>query len=172
MASISLLITSVLMAITCCYATNKFSLKNAALEAHNALRDRHNVNPVRWDATLARHAQNWANQCYWGHSDDRRPYHDHCGENIGYGQPSISAAINEWYKLEIGNYDFQDGESWNGEEVRHFTQVVWEETTRIGCAEAYCEDMNGYYYVCNYYPPGNKRSAYVQNVLPVAYDQK
>lgn len=69
MASISLLITSVLMAITCCYATNKFSLKNAALEAHNALRDRHNVNPVRWDATLARHAQNWANQCYWGHSD-------------------------------------------------------------------------------------------------------
>ncbi|KAL7330570.1 hypothetical protein PS15p_205493 [Mucor circinelloides] len=159
------------MAMFCCSAA-KFNLKNAALKTHNALRDRHHVNPVRWDTTLARHAQNWANQCYWGHSDDRRPYHDHCGENIGYGQSSISAAINEWYKLEIGNYDFQDGESWNGEEVRHFTQVVWEETTRIGCAEAYCDDMDGYYYVCNYYPPGNRRSAYVQNVLPVAYDQK
>ncbi|EPB90654.1 hypothetical protein HMPREF1544_02564 [Mucor circinelloides 1006PhL] len=160
------------MAMSCCSAA-KFNLKNAALETHNALRDRHHVNPVRWDTTLARHAQNWANQCYWGHSDDRRPYHDHCGENIGYDQSSISTAINEWYKLEIGNYDFQDGESWNGEEVRHFTQIVWEETTRIGCAEAYCDDMNGYYYVCNYYPPGNRRSAYVQNVLPVvAYDQK
>ncbi|KAL9546137.1 hypothetical protein MBANPS3_006818 [Mucor bainieri] len=162
-----------LMALLCCCHATKFSLKNAALQAHNTLRDRHNVNPVRWDTTLARHAQQWANQCYWGHSDeDERPYHNHCGENIGYGQRSVSAAIKGWYQQEIGNYDFQDGESWNGEEVRHFTQIVWEETTSIGCAEAYCDEMNGYYYVCNYYPPGNKRSAYVQNVLPVAYDQK
>ncbi|KAK4514445.1 Ribosome biogenesis protein [Mucor velutinosus] len=160
-----------LVAVVCCNAA-KFSLKIAALEAHNTFRERHNVNPVRWDTTLARHAQYWAHQCYWGYSDDRRPYHDHCGENIGYGQPSISAAIKEWYNLEIENYGFQDGASWNGEEVRHFTQVVWEETTRIGCAEAYCDDMNGYYYVCNYYPPGNKRNAYIQSVFPVAYDEK
>lgn len=57
-----------LTGIVCCNAA-RFSVKNAALEAHNTLRDRHNANPVRWDTTLARHAQYWANQCDWGHSD-------------------------------------------------------------------------------------------------------
>lgn len=63
---LTVLVLIVLISIVC---ASEFNLKNAALEAYNKLRDRHNVHPVKWNATLARHAQHWANQCYWGHSD-------------------------------------------------------------------------------------------------------
>jgi hypothetical protein len=53
----------------------------------------------------------------------------------------------------------------------HFTQVVWKATTHVGCAVSMCKGLleptsgqnststgnrlDGTYYVCLYYPPGN-----------------
>ncbi|CEP15497.1 hypothetical protein [Parasitella parasitica] len=160
--------------------TNDADFQNQVLTTHNKIRKEHGVDPLQWDDELAKHAQRWANTCVWHHSNDTRPYGDSCGENISYGQASISVAIKEWHDLEVNDYNFERGKSKNGNEIRHFTQVVWRRTERVGCALHYCDkdpesnmDMNGNFYVCNYYPQGNIRTeeAYTHNVYKGSYEQ-
>ncbi|KAI8642105.1 CAP domain-containing protein [Parasitella parasitica] len=159
---------------------NDADFQNQVLETHNKIRKEHKVEPLVWDDELAKHAKRWANTCVWHHSNDTRPYGDKCGENISYGQPSISAAIAEWHDLEVNDYNFGTGESKNGNEIRHFTQVVWRKTQKVGCAQHYCDndpdtnkDLDGNFYVCNYYPQGNIRTAeaYTHNVYSSSYEQ-
>ncbi|KAI8095937.1 CAP domain-containing protein [Thamnidium elegans] len=141
----------------------RVSYRDIVLRTHNDYRYRHGVRPLSWDWSLAEHAQGWANRCQFKHSKS--------GENISYGFPSIKAAIEDWYESEVGYYNFDTGRSINGVEITHLTQMVWKDTTSVGCAESYCNNLNGYFYVCNYYPPGNYRNAFVQNVNPIGYDQ-
>jgi pathogenesis-related protein 1 len=119
------------------------------LAAHNQLRDRHCVGPLVWSPEIAQIASNWANRCEWRHSNSD------LGENLWQGTVggwSPAEQVQDWYN-EINNYDFSRGESANGGVVGHFTQVVWRETTQIGCGVAICggDEM----LVCNYAPRGN-----------------
>jgi hypothetical protein len=41
----------------------------------------------------------------------------------------------------------------NPEAVAHYTQIVWRDTTRVGCALA--SNRTDDYLVCRYSPPGN-----------------
>ena len=41
----------------------------------------------------------------------------------------------------------------NWKPAGHYTQMVWRDTTRLGCGEAQCKGM--LMVVCNYDPPGN-----------------
>lgn len=47
--------------------------------------------------------------------------------------------------------------------------MIWKQTVRVGCGQTYCRNMRGYYYVCNYYPPGNYIGEFVRNVNPLSY---
>lgn len=53
----------------------------------------------------------------------------------------------------------------------HYSQVVWKDSTTIGCAVQACEagtldaDYPGYFSVCNYWPAGNVETEYAANVL-------
>ena len=77
-----------------------------------------------------------------------------------------------WYD-EIAYYDFGNpGQLKAGSEnkmIGHFTQVVWKDSTQLGCGIAKGTD-NFVYGVCNYSPPGNYIGAsnYQNNVLPLA----
>ena len=79
-----------------------------------------------------------------------------------------------WYE-EIAFYDFNNpGHPKNGSEdkmIGHFTQVIWKETTELGCG-VYKGADNFVYGVCNYAPPGNvignTQNYYETNVLPLA----
>ena len=58
--------------------------------------------------------------------------------------------------MERENYN------WNkpgfSESTGHFTQLVWSNTTTVGCGRTACNGDNntpGYYVVCEYYPAGN-----------------
>jgi hypothetical protein len=51
-------------------------------------------------------------------------------------------------------------------ETGHFTQVVWRQTTQLGCGVSTCRGMD--IWVCEYDPPGNVQGHYRQNVLPAS----
>jgi pathogenesis-related protein 1 len=84
-------------------------------------------------------------------------------------------ASQSWY-AEIVDYEFATGKSKNGKAVGHFTQMVWDDSTALGCGWAgkfnpvIGED--GYYVVCRYGPSGNVRGKHTSHVqCPVSGDR-
>ena len=76
--------------------------------------------------------------------------------------PSVYTPEVGWYDEEIPYYDWVTGESTDvSKQIGHFTQMVWTDTTHIGCAETRITrtslgvDTNYAYSVCRYSPPGN-----------------
>lgn len=133
-------------------------LRQEALAAHNRFRVQHCVPPLAWSSRLANTAQDWANRCEFVHSTNG------LGENLAIGTTGAfppAAQVRSWYD-EINDYDFANGQSRTGQAVGHFTQVVWRNTTQVGCGVATCQGQD--LLVCNYSPAGNFRGQYVQNV--------
>nr|CAB3446579.1 unnamed protein product [Digitaria exilis] len=55
-----------------------------------------------------------------------------------------------------GYYNCSDNScSATGGSCRQYTQVVWENTTRVGCATVTCDAQQGTFVVCDYDPLGN-----------------
>ena len=53
------------------------------------------------------------------------------------------------------------------ESTGHFTQLVWQNTTRLGCGAVKCNNedgVKGWFVVCEYNPGGNVRGEYEYNV--------
>nr|QYF06695.1 pathogenesis-related protein 1k [Allium sativum]QYF06696.1 pathogenesis-related protein 1k [Allium sativum] len=124
------------------------------INAHNQARAAVGVGPVSWDRNVAAYAQNYANKragdCQLIHSGG--PY----GENIfaGWGKPwSGLDAVASWVS-EKRYYDYNSNTCADGEVCGHYTQVVWANSVRIGCARVRC-NTGGYFITCNYNPPGN-----------------
>jgi len=137
----------------------------ALLDAHNQHRVSHCAPPLAWSAALARTAQAWADGlgargCTLEHS---RSAH---GENLAAGTAgSLPAAgvVALWYR-ESARYSFRHpGFSM---QTGHFTQLVWRNTTEVGCGRTACGGLE--LWVCNYDPPGNVQRAYEDNVLPTS----
>ncbi|MEM7059768.1 MAG: CAP domain-containing protein [Pseudomonadota bacterium] len=128
------------------------------LALHNRLRAQHCVPALAWSDRLAQTAQAWADRCVFEHSNGN------LGENLASGTAgafSPESHVQSWYD-EISSYDFATGQSRDGQAVGHFTQVIWAETTQVGCGWARCggEEM----LVCNYAPAGNFIGQEAQNV--------
>lgn len=66
-----------------------------------------------------------------------------------------------WFN-EKRNYNFVNGIY--GTNTRHFTQVIWKNTTEIGCSVK-CNG-NRCYGCCNYKTPGNVEGRFSENVQP------
>ena len=122
------------------------------LNAHNTARAQVGVGSMTWNNTVASYAQNYANQrigdCNLVHSNG--PY----GENIAWGSGSLTGtdAVNLWVG-EKPNYDYNSN-SCVGGKCGHYTQVVWRNSVRLGCARVQCNN-GGLFVTCNYDPPGN-----------------
>ena len=69
-----------------------------------------------------------------------------------------------WYD-EVSYYNYN--RPGFGHSTGHFTQLVWKETTHVGCGIAISPE-NKIYGVCNYSPPGNfvGEKQFRANVLP------
>lgn len=152
---------------------------------HNDLRAAHGVPPLQWDASLAAKAQAHSNTCKWGHSSGNDLGRARAGESIFAnslppvvyrGMDPCSYATWALY-LEVTSYDFANpGTSRDGVEIRHFTNIVWKATTKIGCGLARCQGNTDYvtcWFAPGYYlsipsgAPGNAtRRAFADNVPP------
>lgn len=120
---------------------------------HNEARRQVGVGPMTWDDSLAAYAQNYANQrisdCGMIHSHG--PY----GENLAAAFPELNAAdaVRMWVD-EKQCYDSNSNTCTPEQVCGHYTQVVWRNSIRLGCAKVRCN--NGWYFItCNYDPPGN-----------------
>ncbi|KAJ1434853.1 Pathogenesis-related protein 1-like, SCP domain [Sesbania bispinosa] len=123
------------------------------LDAHNRARSEVGVGPMSWDANVASYAETYVNtlrgSCELVHSGG--PY----GENLAWSSGDLSgtAAVDMWV-AEKPNYDY-DSNSCVGGECGHYTQVVWSNSVRLGCAKVQCDDGSSTIISCNYDPPGN-----------------
>lgn len=89
----------------------------------------------------------------------------------------IAQAVTEmWYNGEVWQFpessygeatpDMTDFEGWG-----HFSQLVWVDSTEVGCAVQYCAagtmlaSMGSFFSVCNYRSAGNVGGSYGTNVL-------
>ncbi|KAL3280382.1 hypothetical protein HHI36_017869 [Cryptolaemus montrouzieri] len=157
--------------------------KYTIVDAHNTLRNKvarggeirgspgpqpgaANMRKLEWDDELATIADRWVSRC--------TPTHDRCrdvdrfpvGQNIASDYASRSnhlGFIQKWYNTvqhfnanNVHRYaqkDYHDAEQ--------YTQMVWAETYRIGCARAVFQSIQGSdiiykeILVCNYGPAGN-----------------
>jgi uncharacterized protein YkwD len=136
----------------------------AVLEAHNAHRAAHCAPPLAWSPEIATVAQRYADQlqargCDLEHS--RGPYGENLFASSPPGSVQASGVEGAWYE-ERSQYRFtRPGFAMA---TGHFTQVVWRETTQLGCGVARCPRLE--VWVCNYNPPGNVANRYRENVLP------
>ncbi|PRP84777.1 hypothetical protein PROFUN_07431 [Planoprotostelium fungivorum] len=124
---------------------------------HNNFRAKYGVGPVSWDPQAANLAQAWADRCQFQHGGA-----DGYGQNIwmssgggGCNLDDVRGSSSSWASEEKDWDCTRDmwGDGCNGgwSNCGHVTQMVWEHTTRIGCA---C-GRNCKLIVCNYNPPGN-----------------
>lgn len=137
------------------------SLNQAQVLARiNDIRRRHGAPPVVWDEALARCAQDWANRKQFVHSTDRQ-----YGENLAKVwsfEPDMRTAV-DWWAKELDLYDY-NRPGFNNE-TGHGTQVVWQDTKKVGAGVAQM-DSGAFLYVARFFPPGNvgDSNAYRRNV--------
>ncbi|XP_024980004.1 pathogenesis-related protein PR-1 type-like [Cynara cardunculus var. scolymus] len=147
----SLLVCVILASILHSHAQNA---PQDFVDAHNAARKEVGLGPMKWDATVAQFAQNYANRrkvdCALRHSNTNK-----YGENIAWGTGELSGvdAVRMWVD-EKANYDYKSNTCAIFKMCGHYTQVVWKTSVRLGCARVRCLNQ-AWFITCNYEPPGN-----------------
>ncbi len=155
--------------LTPAYAATQFTEAEQAemVTAHNTYRSEVAIPAIKWSTTLANTAQAYAdklkttNACKMVHSGASG-----LGENLYWASPikqsngtskpqtmTHTKAVDSWGS-EKANYTYATNTCAENKVCGHYTQVVWKNTTEIGCGKAICAD-NSQVLVCNYTPAGN-----------------
>ncbi|XP_014224529.1 venom allergen 5-like [Trichogramma pretiosum] len=143
------------------------SEKQKIVNKHNSLRrstGAKNMALLSWDNELAASAQQWANYCNYKHDPCRDVGRYKVGQNLNrWGSTrevknwDVERPVQSWYdeikffnKKDISKYKYDP-------KYGHYSQVVWAETTKIGCGVVRYKDgkLNRQFLVCNYGPTGN-----------------
>ncbi len=134
------------------------------LAAHNQVRNQVGLPPLTWDPALAATARAWAMKCedreapagLIDHNEGRSDGHSgYVGENIfgSSGDATGPMAVSSW-AAESADYNYPSNQCTGV--CGHYTQLVWRETLRVGCALYRCASLRfSSTVVCNYAPGGN-----------------
>ncbi|KAI8448324.1 CAP domain-containing protein [Phakopsora pachyrhizi] len=145
--------------------TNKLSLNfnRIWLDAHNHWRSTYKVGALQWSEQLVNASKVLTSSCVWKHTENNK-----YGENMSAGQSSSKEVVDEWVTGPGEREAYSRGS--NG--YSHFTQVVWADTTAVGCSMTSCTDVAGSglpqspvkFWACEYNPAGNVIGQFDQNV--------
>lgn len=133
------------------------------LAAHNRWRAEVGVPEISWSESLAETAKSWADHlsvsgCAMYHSG-----YDY-GENIYKVAPLVWSdgrrqmqkrtpqQIIDGWASERKDYLYNDNVCYGV--CGHYTQLIWRDTTEVGCAVAVCPNQ-AQIWVCSYAPTGN-----------------
>lgn len=145
----------------------KFQLE--ALKTHNLYRKEHQAPSMGLDAELCKSAADYAEYLSktdtFEHSGDEEN-----GENLYWSWSSdprwvVEGAepVRSWYEECRGyNYTREPRDTESG----HFTQLVWDDSTRLGVGVTRSQTTGKFYVVMKYWPPGNFIGKYTQHVKP------
>ena len=133
------------------------------LAAQNRYRAEVNVTPLKWSENLSAQAQKCAdyNAANFLSSGQQK----HCrtpgfGQNIAMANSNLHLTLtqmvdawgNEKRNFLNGEYPSVSATGSPGE-VSHYTQIIWQNTSEVGCGEASASGYN--ILVCDYSPQGN-----------------
>ncbi len=111
--------------------------------------------PIYWSDALALSAQSHADTiAATGKLEHSQSGY---GENlyVSFSSASYEDAVNSWYEEKV-YYDYAGNSCTAGQECAHYTQLIWEESTEVGCGKASNEAQTATAVVCQYNPPGNQ----------------
>ena len=149
-----------------------FSFYDELIYYHNFYRKKHSVGELSIDMDLEHLAQKTVYLC----ETSGKLMHSNTlynGQTIGQnlyvsGESGLNGfkVVSNWYRESI-YYDYDKGQSKYGQEIGHFSQIVWKDTTKIGCAFTpgiWNNILPSYYICCNYFPAGNIPGQYTENI--------
>lgn len=154
---------------------NKF--QKAILKQHNYYREIAGIPKMKWNKDIAENAEKWAQKlkvsrsCRMQHSSHSQRSNignfSYLGENLYwyYSSAGVSEydqkgtdSVDSWYsEIEYFQYSKKGVvcSRRNGNNaIGHFTQLMWEKSTNLGCAYAICAEKS-IVVVCQYGPGGN-----------------
>lgn len=137
---------------------SKFTQKQAdeMVSRHNEYRKAVGVQNLKWSNEVAAYAQDWANHLAATSCDLKHRSTHKYGENLFWGMGKI------YTPKEISDSWASEKKYWKGGKITmrnfskagHYTQMIWYNSTEIGCGQATCSD-GSVIVVCNYNPAGN-----------------
>lgn len=143
-------------------SATEYSVVSGITSEHNKVRTQENAGlpSLSWDATVGAYSKSKVeylanNGCQLSHTAG--PTNPGYGENLFWGSGSswtVTDAVTSWYS-EKSNYTYSSNSCASGKVCGHYTQVVWKNSTKLGCYLANCPSNAGMIIGCNYDPPGN-----------------
>jgi len=132
--------------------------KDSLLSLHKKARaalNSPNMQAISWDSSLAEKAQAYSAECKgMVHSGDGP-------ENLaGSTTGSVERMFQSWWDekslFDQSGYrsNFKSA-TYGGEDIGHYSQIVWAENTRVGCGLTYCENYKAKYLLVCRYKSGN-----------------
>nr|XP_015197976.1 PREDICTED: peptidase inhibitor 16-like [Lepisosteus oculatus] len=147
--------------------------KKTIVDLHNQMRSMvspraSNMRGMSWGQDLETVATQYAAQCIWEHNLDIQSVF---GENlyVGTGSFNLSKAVWRWFQ-EHEDYTYSTNECSVSKMCGHYTQLVWAESSRVGCGTHLCDEVKGLGFkgatvlVCNYSPAGNAENEHPYEV--------
>ena len=157
------------------------NVKQDLLDAHNEAREDVGVkSKLTWSDKITIDAQKYADEMaqsgVWEHDAKNHGGYTNgdYGENLyaSTDKPTFAEATKAWVDEKafyhygvIGNDNTCDA----GKMCGHYTQVIWEDTTEVGCAASQYktgEYKDWYIVVCKYQTPGNYLNETPYDIIP------
>ena len=147
--------------------------KQEILGQHNLFRAEVGSPPLVWDDAIAANAQKWADakQADGKFEHSPRESRPGLGENIAGGEVAgVTIRLASGRPDERAEYQknpvAMDGQNFNI--FGHYTQIVWDKTTKVGCGYAPKNQLAWGLVVCQYGPAGNitGQFPYPQGTVP------